>query len=231
MEILMGIIGWGTFSAVLILAIASMFDGTPKGGLGGNAGEIGGGAEGESSSSKSSFEATPEERELNRLDLELRKAGQEGMMNVQDLALRLSGQLLAGEDLPGYLRGLPGGINPEVTQELVDRSIEDVATSAQLSGILDSGTAGELATRAATDIRTQSEQFNINNLLQLLNLATGRYGAMVQPTMSIGQTLGSRLAGLRSQTIDSSRFGWNASGKATFSGGGEDGALPLPFMQ
>jgi hypothetical protein len=199
-------------SGAILLCIAAMFEGVPRNNYW-IAGDIGGGVEGSSSSSKTKVTATKEEKELNKLDLELRKAAQGGLMNTQDLALKLSGQFLSGKDLPGYFEKLPYGISPEVTQDLVDSSMQDIATSAQFSGILDSGTAGEIAGRSAADIRTQSEQFNIENLLQLLNLATGNYAQAVSPSLSVGHTLGQRLAGLRSTTTNASSFGWNANAK------------------
>jgi hypothetical protein len=144
-------------------------------------------------------EATPQERELNVLDLELRKALQPQLIDVNKLALGLSGELLSGGQLPGFLGDLPGGISPEVTQNIVDESLEDVATSAQLGGILDSGVTQELGARTAADIRTQAEQFNIQNLLQLLNLAVGGTAQVQQPALGFGQQLSARLAGLRSE--------------------------------
>jgi hypothetical protein len=154
----------------------------------------------EETTATSKAEATSQEEELNALDLALRQAAQPGLIKSTTAGLDLSQQLLTGGELPGSLAGLSGGISPEVTQDIVDRSLQDVASSAQLGGFLDSGVAQELGTRAAADVRTQSEQFNIQNLLQLLNLAVGGQAQAQSGALGTGATLGSRLAGLRPLT-------------------------------
>ena len=153
-----------------------------------------------SSQQQQTVQPTEEETELNKLLLERQRAAQPSLLSNDQLALALSGQLLSGQGLPGNLAGLPGGINEEVTQQIVDDSLEDVATSAQFSGILDSGVAAELGARTSADIRTQSEQFNINNLLQLLNLALGSPAQVQAPIASSSQQLSQALAGLRGVT-------------------------------
>lgn len=165
-----------------------------------NRGSIGGGASGSKTnqSSNTTVQATPEETELNKLDLALRQETQPQLIDVNKLALGLSGNLLSGQDLPGYLQKLPGGISPEVTQDIVNQSLKDVANQAQYSGILDSGTAGALATRTSADVRTQAEQFNLQNLLQLLNLAVGSSAQVQSPIQGFGNQLSQRLQGLRS---------------------------------
>lgn len=141
---------------------------------------------------------TPEEQRLNELDLQLREKLQPGLENTNQLGLALSGKLLSGGELPGSLSELPGGISPEVTQDIVNQSLLDVRTNFQGQGILDSGVAQEIGARTAADIRTQSEQFNLQNLLQLLNLAVGSTAQVQAPSIGFGQQLSSRLAGLRS---------------------------------
>lgn len=143
--------------------------------------------------------ATPEERELNRLALERQRAIQGQQIGVQQQGFNLVNQLLTGSsDLPGVLGKLPRGIDPEVTQSIVDESLRDVRTSFQGSGILDSGIALETGARVAGDIRRASEEFNIGNLFNLLNLAVGGQAQVQQPVLASSQALGSRLAGLRS---------------------------------
>lgn len=144
--------------------------------------------------------ATPEERELNRLQLEQARAFDPQQRQMNENAGNLVNQLLTGKSLPGYLNTLPGGISPEVTQHIVDQSLRDLYPQFQSSGILDSGVAASIAGRTSGDIRASAEQFNIQNLQQLLNLAVGGQAQVQQPMLQTTSQLGSRLAGLRSTT-------------------------------
>lgn len=142
--------------------------------------------------------ATPEQTELNKLDLQARQAAQPGIMDMQQSGLNLGSLLLKGLGLPGYLKGLPGGISPDVTQSIVDQSLRDIKPSFQQGGILDSGVAASISARTAADVRNQSEMFNIQNLSQLLNLALGNQAQVQQPILGQASSLGQRLAGLNS---------------------------------
>lgn len=110
----------------------------------------------------------------------------------------LVNQLLTGQALPGYLKGLPGAITPELTSELSQEAVRDIMPSFQSSGIIDSGVAASIAGRTAGDIRRGSAEFNIGNLLNLLNLAVGGQAQVQQPMLATSGQLGGRLAGLRS---------------------------------
>lgn len=152
---------------------------------------------------KQSAEATPEERQLNQLQLEQARAFDPIQRQLNANGGNLVNQLLTGQALPGYLNTLPGGISPDVTQHIVDQSLRDLYPQFQSSGILDSGVAASIAGRTAGDIRASAEQFNIQNLQQLLNLAVGGQAQVQQPMLNTTSQLGSRLAGLRTtnQTI------------------------------
>lgn len=141
---------------------------------------------------------TAEETELNKLDLEARKANQQGLIGVQGQSLNLANLLLQGLNLPGYLNTLPGGIDETATQSIVDKSLRDIKPSFQQGGLLDSGVAASVSGRIAGDVRRNSAEFNINNLMQLLNLATGNAAQVQQPVLAQSADLGGRLAGLRS---------------------------------
>ncbi len=154
-------------------------------------------------------EPTAEEQELIGLQLERARAAQPGQLQVQEQGLNLINQLLTGQDLPGFLQGLPGGISPDVTSRIVQQSLEDVRPGLQASGILDSGVRAELETETAADIRTKSEQFNIQNLSQLLNLAVGGQSMVQSPLLQQQGQLGGQLAGLRTTTGTSAQFGMN----------------------
>lgn len=145
-------------------------------------------------------QASAEETRLNQLDLAAREANQQGTVDLQRNALNLGNLLLQGQNLPGYLGPLPGGISEDVTQSIVNQSLRDIQPSFQQGGILDSGVAASVSARTAGDIRRASAEFNLNNLNQLLNLAVGGQAQIQQPILAQSSALGQRLAGLRTTT-------------------------------
>ena len=144
---------------------------------------------------------TAEETSLNKLQLEQAQAAQPYALESNRLGFNLINQLLAGQALPGYLNTLPGGISPEVTQGIVNRSLRDVAQQGNMFGIGDSGTMQSIGARTAGDIRLSAEEFNLQNLMQLLNLASGQAAQNQQIQAGTVNQLGSRLAGLRTMGV------------------------------
>lgn len=113
-----------------------------------------------------------------------------------------------------------GVMGEDITNEIVRRSLRDIFPQFQAMGLpIESGVAQSIAGRTAGDIRTQVAQSdlerqlaireanlnvgqatqyqNLNNLLNLLNLAVGGQAQIQQPVIATGGTLGQRLAGLR----------------------------------
>ena len=113
--------------------------------------------------------------------------------------------------MPGYLNTLPGGISEDVTNSITQQSLQDIMPQFQSAGILDSGTAAQISSRTAADVRNQSAQFNIQNLLQLLNLGVGGQAQVQQPLLTTSGQYSQSLSGLRSinQTGSSSTLGMN----------------------
>jgi hypothetical protein len=152
---------------------------------------------------KASTQYTPtaEETAINKLDLERRQGQQGGLMANDQAGLNLSSAFLQGKDLPGYFKGLPYGISPEVTTGIVDQSLRDMNVQLAHSGAgtyMESGAAQAIGARTAGDIRQSAEQFNLGQLLNLLNLATGSSAQIQQPMNQNAATFSGRLAGLRS---------------------------------
>lgn len=146
-------------------------------------------------------EPTAEEREYNRLILEREKFLDPQLRQTQSSGLTLADMLLRGEDqLPGYLERLGRGISPELTSEIVQKSLADIAPSFQQSGLLDSGVRASVEGRVAGDIRRASEEYNIGNRLNLLNLALSGQAQIQQPILGYSGLLASNLQGLRSVT-------------------------------
>jgi hypothetical protein len=147
---------------------------------------------------------TAEETRLNQLDVALREATQGGLIGTQTAGLDIAQKLLRGENLPGYLQDLAGGISPEVTSGIVQQSLKDIMPSFQSAGIIDSGVAAEISGRTAGDIRRASEEFNIGNRLNLLNLALSGQAQIQSPVLSNAANLGQRLGTLGQITMSGS---------------------------
>ena len=145
-------------------------------------------------------EATPEERRLNQLDIQLREAIQPGLIDVQQQGLSLASLLLGGQQLPGGLQGLTGGLSEDVISDISRKAVSDISPGLQAQGILESGVGASVQGRVAGDIRRQAAEFNIGNQLNLLNLALSGQAQVQAPGLGVGSTLGGRLAGLRSIT-------------------------------
>jgi len=144
--------------------------------------------------------ATPQEqRELDRRE-QLSIAAQPGQKQLAANLPNIFNNLLTGKGLPGFLQPLTQGISPEVTDEITQKAVADLLPSFQNAGILDSGVAASVAGRAADDIRRQSVQFNLNNLFNLLGLATGGATNVIQQGSNAAFQFGNQLAGLRTLT-------------------------------
>jgi hypothetical protein len=146
---------------------------------------------------------TAEETALNKLDLERRQASQSGLMASDQASLDLTNAFLRGQSLPGYFGGLPGGISPDVTTGIVNNSLRDLNTQMAKSGsgtFLESGASQSIGARTAGEIRMNAEEFNLGQLLNLLNLSIGSPAQIQQPINQNAALYSSRLAGLRSTT-------------------------------
>ena len=155
-------------------------------------------------------EASPEERELNRLQLEREKYLDPQIRDVQSSGLNLTGQLLRGEsNLPGWLKeGI--GIGEGQQKEIVASALRDIYPQFQQSGLLDSGVAASAAARTAGDLRRGLAEFNIGAKQNLLNLALSGQASVQQPILGFSSQISNRLAGLRTTT------GNNTFGQQTF---------------
>lgn len=147
---------------------------------------------------------TPEERELNQLELERVRAVQPGQIQTQLLSTELINKLLAGStDLPGFFGQLGAGITESQVTDMSQNALRDLYPQFQAQGILDSGTAAAVAGRTAGDIRRAATEYNLNNKFNLLNLAFGGQAQVQQPLLAQSQMLGSQLAGLRTISSNS----------------------------
>lgn len=147
---------------------------------------------------QTTYTASPEEREQLSRQNQILSAGQQDQINLNKNASNIVNSLLLGQSLPGYLNALPGGISEDIVNSMTRQSLNDIMPQFQASGILDSGTAAQIASRTSADIRNQAGQFNIQNLMQLLNVGVGGQAQVQQPLLTTSGQYGQSLSGLRS---------------------------------
>lgn len=154
----------------------------------------------ESSQQQVTPQASAEETELNKLYLAREKALDPQILASQQQGLSLLSSLLKGEQLPGYLNTLPGGISKDVQNSIVQDSLRSMNTQMAASGVgtfMESGAAQAAGTRAAADLYQNAEQFNLGNLMQLLNIGVGGQAATMAPISNFSGQFSQRLQGLR----------------------------------
>jgi len=151
----------------------------------------------QSGSTTQQRQPTKEETRLNQLDVELREKTNPFLMAMQTQGLQLGTQLLEGRTpLPGWMQGMEQGISPEVTQGIVDESLKDVDAKMAGQGLMDSGTRASVMARTSGDIRRASEEYNIGNKLNMLNLALTGQAQVQSPILGFSSNLGQRLTTL-----------------------------------
>lgn len=153
---------------------------------------------------------TQEQQELDKLQLEREKFLDPNIRRTQQSGLELSEELLTGGQLPGFLEPLARGIDPSVTQSIVQESIRDIQPGLAKSGLLNSGLRAALEARTAGDIRRQSAEFNLGNLLNLAQLGLGGQAQVQSPILGFSQALSGRLGQAIGQTT---------TGRTTFTQG------------
>lgn len=142
--------------------------------------------------------ATPEQTQMNQLQLQQYKDLLPQSTAMQQQGFNTGTALLSGQNLPGYLNTIPGGIDQKTQDSIVQESLRQIAPQFQQGGILNSGAAASIASRTAGDIYRNSAQFNVQNLQQLLNLAVGGQAIPQATNLANTNNLSSSLSGLRS---------------------------------
>lgn len=128
--------------------------------------------------------ATPEEAQLNQLEIERQKRLFEPTMGLQQTGIDIANRLLSGStNLPGFYGGIAQGIpslsmtdtgdinaqdymiTPGVSDYLAGKAVRNIMPKFQSAGILDSGVAADIAARTAGDIYATTEQRNLDTAL------------------------------------------------------------------
>lgn len=148
-------------------------------------------------------QATPTAAELEMQNLQLGqyKQIQPQQTEYYENAYNLANALMQGNQLPGFLSSLAGGINSQDTAKQATSYALKALPGMQSMGLTDSGVAAKsIAKGIANDITLPVAEYNSNLLLNLLNLATGQSSQGTNQFQSGSNTLANSLAGLRSTT-------------------------------
>ena len=117
---------------------------------------------------------TATESALMGNELQLSNAALPGQIQNVGYANSLAGNLMQGQSLPGYLNTLPGGVSPQQSQNMAQMGNQGIATQFQAMGGLDTGSAAQAMAGNYANTLNQNAQFNVQNLAQLMNLASGQ---------------------------------------------------------
>jgi hypothetical protein len=154
--------------------------------------------------SSSTPNATPTDLALQSNELALSNAALPGQIQNTGYAQGLQGLLMTGQNLPGYLSSLPGGITQGQSMNEAALGNQSVATQFQQMGGLDSGSAAQaMAGNTASTINSNAT-FNVENLANLLNLASGQAYQNVGNATTNNSQLGQMALGLTGSSGTSS---------------------------
>ena len=160
----------------------------------------GSGSSSGSGSTTSTYQMSEEEKQMVRNQNKVYEAGMPGMIAAQNAAFESAQNLLQGKDLPGYLNPLPYGISEQMTGDIANRALKDIQPFFAQAGLQDSGVAQSVMSRTAGDVRRASAEFNINNLMQLLNIGVGGQAQVTGGFTNVGSTLSGLVKGTGTTT-------------------------------
>lgn len=141
---------------------------------------------------------TGTESQLMSNELSLSNAALPGQIQNQGYAQNLQGLLMTGQSLPGYLSGLPGGVSQNQSMNEAALGNQSIATQYQAMGGLDSGSAAQAMAGNTANTLNSNAQFNVENLANLLNLASGQAYQNAGLSSSNNAMLGSQSGALAS---------------------------------
>lgn len=146
---------------------------------------------------------TATESALMNNELQVSNAALPGQIANTQSAQGLQGLLMTGQALPGYLSSLPGGISQNQSMNESALGNQSVATQYQAMGGLDSGSAAQAMAGNTANTLNSNAQFNVENLANLLNLASGQAYQNAGLTSSNNQMLGTQSGALAGTTSNS----------------------------
>lgn len=151
------------------------------------------------SSSTQKATPTPEELEMQKIQLNQYKQIEPYQTQMQKSGLQLGNQLLTSFGTPDsqMWQSLIGGITPEQQAKQFGEVDRYLKPQLQSQGLYDSGTGVTARYRALTDTANQNAQFNVGALQNALNLALSGQAQIQSPVSGQSSMLASQLAGLR----------------------------------
>jgi hypothetical protein len=156
-----------------------------------------------SGQTSSTYQQSPYEQGLSKVAMENAQAAQAGQQKVNNAGLSAVNQLLTGEALPGYLSSLPGGITQDTFNKSMDWSMKSMNNQLAASGagsFLESGQSRDTGLRFGAEQALGAQQFNLQNLMQLLNLGVGGTAQVQQPINASNSMLGGLVKGTGTTT-------------------------------
>jgi hypothetical protein len=148
------------------------------------------------SNQNTNYTPTPTETALMGNELQLSNASLPGQIGNTLSAQGLQSSLLQGKSLPGYLNTLPQGISQGQSQNMAQLGLQALAPQFNAAGGLDSGSYQQAGANAYANTLNQNAQFNVQNLSQLLNLASGSAYQNVGNAATNNQVLGQQSGAL-----------------------------------
>jgi len=184
-----------------------------------------------------SYTPTATETSLMNNELAVSNAALPGQIANTTQSQSLIGNLLQGGNLPGYLNTLPGGVSQGQSMNEAQLGLQGLATTTQQMGGLDSGSYQQAGANAFANTLNQNSQFDVTNLANLLNLASGQaYGAssnVQSNNSSLGTQSGALASSNGSSTIFANPFSQAISAAGALNGsstgGGPNGTMNSGF--
>ena len=133
-------------------------------------------------------------------ELQLSNAALPGQISNTTQAQALQSNLMSGTALPGYLNSLPGGVSNAQSMNMAQLGVQSLSPQFQAAGGLDSGSYAQAGANAYANTMNQNAQFNVQNLAQLMNLASGNAYQNVGNAASNNAVLGQQSGALASTT-------------------------------
>lgn len=157
---------------------------------------------------KQQYQPTSTESALMNNELAYSNATNQGNINNAVQAQGLQSQIMgAGQ---ANLGSLLQGVSPAQSQNEAQMGLQGLSTQFQQMGGLDSGSYAQAGANAYANTLNQNSQFNVENLAQLMSLASGNAYQNVGMTSNNNSMLGTQsgdLAGSRgSSTIFANPF-------------------------
>ena len=155
-------------------------------------------------------------------ELQLSNAGLPGQIQNQGIAQGLQSNLMQGQALPGYLAGLPGGVSQGQSMNEAQMGLQGLSTQFQQMGGLDSGSYAQAGANSYANTLNSNAQFNVQNLAQLMNLASGNayqnVGMQTANNQMLGQQSGALAGSSGSGTVFANPFQTAFQGIGALSG-------------